>query len=86
MGFGALIFVCLVIAGLWLLAVYGWFESRYIWNGGVCVLTGHRWQVFEIDGDLVLDDDHGHRVCVRGVVVHPAITRALRQQRRVGRG
>ena len=74
-----------VIAGLWVLAWDGWVGSRDLWNGGVCAWTGHSWAVIEVDDSLLLDDCHGCRVWVRGIVIHPVITDALKRQKSVGR-
>ena len=81
-----LIFYVLAFAFLVLfaLACFSWFESREIWNGGICAATGKPWQVIEINGDLYLDDCK-HRVRLNGIMIHPAITDALREQRKVAR-
>lgn len=80
MSVAALIFASLVVMALWGLALYGWFESREIWNRGVCAESGKPWQVFEIGGVLHLDNCVGRRVKLNYMVVYPAISDAMKQQ------
>lgn len=67
--------VALAVALIWALALYRWFESREIWNGGVCSENGLPWQVKIINGSLYLfAGDRSQKIS--GVLVYGPILRA----------
>ena len=85
-----LIIVSSVIVGLLVFAILimeivAWRKTLRIWNDGTCDASGQRWQVFDINGYIYLDDYYKHRVRLGGAVVPSVILEALKQQRRMGR-
>lgn len=75
-------FVVLILFAVFLFSL---FETREVWNGGICAESRHPWQVIEINGGLFLDDCHGHRRRLGAIVVHPAIIDAFRRQNKRAR-
>lgn len=70
--------IFLVFMVVWFFAIWGWFESRELWNGGICQETGKPWRVVEIKGVLHLESGDVFRR-VSGLITYGPIIDRLRQ-------